>query len=274
VQISKLGGKCILLTRVSDDALGKYTINELRKYNVNTDLIKFEKDESRISLAVVESTNKDHQSIIYRHNASDLFMNKKDILNTNINNFSCLIFTGTALASEPSRSSTFLALEIAKKNNIPIIQDIDYRPYTWKSKKIASEVYIKSLEFTDILIGNDDEFGILAKDYNRGLELAESLCKEIEIVIYKKGQMGSISFINKKKIIKGVYNVKVLKPTGAGDAFLGSFIGGILNDNNLEKSLEIGSASAAIVVTKVGCSHAMPSFEDINKFMYKNKMLN
>ena len=41
-----------------------------------------------------------------------------------------------------------------------------------------------------------------------------------------------------------------------------------------KKSLEIGSASAAIVVTKVGCSHAMPSFEDINKFMYKNKMLN
>ena len=60
-------------------------------------------------------------------------MNKKDIDCVNFNNFSCLIFTGTCLASEPSRSAVFYAIEKAKSNNIPIILDIDYRPYTWIS---------------------------------------------------------------------------------------------------------------------------------------------
>ena len=44
-----------------------------------------------------------HQSIIYRHKASDLFLNKDDVENANIQNFDCLLITGTSLAAEPSR---------------------------------------------------------------------------------------------------------------------------------------------------------------------------
>ena len=51
----------------------------------------------------------------------------------------------------------------------------------------------------------------------------------------------------KKEIKKGIFPVKPLKPTGAGDAFMGSLIGSILMTNDLEKSIEIGSAAAAIV---------------------------
>ena len=42
VELTKLGGNCNLLTRVSDDALGRLAINQLKKYNINTDLIKFQ----------------------------------------------------------------------------------------------------------------------------------------------------------------------------------------------------------------------------------------
>ena len=48
-------------------------------YGVKNKLVKFEKNETRISFAIVETTVKDHQSIIYRHKASDLFLNKNDI---------------------------------------------------------------------------------------------------------------------------------------------------------------------------------------------------
>ena len=85
-------------------------------------------------------------------------MNNEDIENVDFNKFSCLIFTGTCLSSEPSRSAIFKAIEKAKKYNIPIILDIDYRPYTWKSSKEASEVYMSASKNCDILIGNDDEF--------------------------------------------------------------------------------------------------------------------
>ena len=135
VELSKFGGLCSLLTRVSNDALGQLALNQLDLYKVNRDLIKLEDNESRISLAVVESTTVEHQSIIYRHKASDLYLNKEDIDNAQIQNFDCILITGTSLAAEPSRSAILYALQIAKKNKIPVIMDIDYRPYTWESKK-------------------------------------------------------------------------------------------------------------------------------------------
>jgi len=73
---------------------------------------------------------------------------------------------------------------------------------------------------------------------------------------------------------KGIFEVKPLKPTGAGDAFMGGLIGSLLNDYSIEESVEIGSAAAAIVVTKVGCAPAMPLQNEIEDFMKSNKIKN
>ena len=274
VALTKLGGNCKILTSVSDDALGRLAINQLHSYKIDTSLISFKKDESRISFAIVESRMEDHQSIIYRNKASDLLMSKEDVDKVNFDNFSCLIFTGTCLASEPSRSAIFKAIEKAKIYNIPIILDIDYRPYTWDSSEEASEVYMLACNSCDILIGNDDEFGVLANNYDKGMQTAQNLSKEISIVIYKKGEKGSITFFEDNQIIKGIFPVKALKPTGAGDAFMGAFMGVLLNNKGIEESVEYGSASAAIVVTKVGCAPAMPLQNEIEDFMKSNKMNN
>ena len=77
-------------------------------------------------------------------------------INTKIENYSCVILTGTCLASEPSRSATFLAINIANDNNIPVIMDIDYRPYTWDSAKDASRTYINAAKRCDVVIGNEE----------------------------------------------------------------------------------------------------------------------
>ena len=272
VALTKLGGKCKLLTSISDDALGRLVINQLHSYNIDTSLISSKKNESRLSFAIVETRIEDHQSIIYRNKASDLLMNNEDITNVDFNNFSCLIFTGTCLASEPSRSAIFLAIDKAKSNNIPIILDIDYRPYTWTSLEEASKFYIRASKNCDILIGNDDEFGVFSNNYEKGIILAEDLSKKISIVIYKKGENGSTTFYDDNCIIKGIFPVKALKPTGAGDAFMGSFIGGLLNNKDIEESIVYASASAAIVVTKVGCAPAMPLQNEIEEFMKLNKI--
>ena len=272
VQLTKYGAKCSLLTRVSNDALGKFAINQLDLYGVNKDLVKLEDNESRISFAIVESTIEDHQSIIYRHKAADLFLNKNDVENSNIQNYECIMITGTSLASEPSRSSVLYALEIAKKNNIPVIMDIDYRPYTWESVSKAKEIYNIAAIYCSGIIGNDDEFAVLSGNYKEGLDYAKKLSSNTDLVIYKMGEKGSITYANNKEINKGIYPVKPLKPTGAGDAFMGSLIGALLNNYDLDKSLEIGSAAAAIVVTKVGCAPAMPNLEEVLEFMKTNKI--
>ena len=272
VQLTKYGGSCSLLTRISNDALGKFVLNQLDFYGVKNTLIKLEDNESRISFAIVESTTEDHQSIIYRHKAADLFLNKNDIENSNVQNYECILITGTSLAAEPSRSAVLYALELAKENNIPVIMDIDYRPYTWESADKAKQIYNLACDYCSGIIGNDDEFAILSGSYESGFNYAKKKSKNCELVIYKMGEKGSITFANNKEIKKGIFPVKPLKPTGAGDSFLGSLIGALLKKYDLQKAIEIGSAAAAIVVTKVGCAPAMPDLNEVLDFMKINNI--
>ena len=272
VQLTKYGGSCSLLTRVSNDALGKFAINQLASYGVKNDLVKLEDNESRISFAIVESTVVDHQSIIYRHKAADLFLNKNDIENSNLQNYECILITGTSLAAEPSRSAVLYALKLAKEKNIPVIMDIDYRPYTWESEDKAKEIYNLAGDYCSGIIGNDDEFAILSGHYDDGLKYAKKISKNCDLVIYKMGEKGSITFANNEEIPLGIFPVKPLKPTGAGDAFMGSLIGALLKNYDLQKAIEIGSAAAAIVVTKVGCAPAMPDLDEVLDFMKNNNI--
>jgi len=272
VQLSKYGGLCSLLTRISNDALGKFVLNQLDYYGVKKDLVKFEDNESRISFAIVETTVEDHQSIIYRHKAADLFLNKTDIESANIENYECILITGTSLAAEPSRSSVLFAIELAKENNIPVIIDIDYRPYTWESADKAKKIYNLAVENCSGIIGNDNEFAVLSGNYEESLDYAKKLASDCDLVIYKMGEKGSITYANNKEIVKGIFPVKPLKPTGAGDAFMGSLIGALFKNYDLEQAIEIGSAAAAIVVTKVGCAPAMPNLEEVLEFMTTNQI--
>ena len=272
VQLTKYGGSCYLLTRVSNDALGKFAVNQLNSYGVKSDLVKLEDNESRISFAIVESTIVDHQSIIYRHKAADLFLNKNDIENSNLQNYECILITGTSLAAEPSRSAVLYALKLAKEKKIPVIMDIDYRPYTWESEDKAKEIYNLAGDYCSGIIGNDDEFAILSGNYDDGLSYAKKISKNCDLVIYKMGEKGSITFANNEEIQRGIFPVKPLKPTGAGDAFMGSLIGAILKKYALQKAIEIGSAAAAIVVTKVGCAPAMPDLDEVLDFMKNNNI--
>ena len=272
VQLTKYGGSCSLLTRVSNDALGKFAVNQLNSYGVKSDLVKLEDNESRISFAIVESTIVDHQSIIYRHKAADLFLNKNDIENSNLQNYECILITGTSLAAEPSRSAVLYALKLAKEKKIPVIMDIDYRPYTWESEDKAKEIYNLAGDYCSGIIGNDDEFAILSGSYDDGLSYGKKISRNCNLVIYKMGEKGSITFANNEEIQRGIFPVKPLKPTGAGDAFMGSLFGAILKKYALQKAIEIGSAAAAIVVTKVGCAPAMPDLDEVLDFMKNNNI--
>jgi 5-dehydro-2-deoxygluconokinase len=182
------------------------------------------------------------------------------------------MISGTALSAEPSRAAVMQAIEISNNKKIPIIIDIDYRPYNWESDQIKSEVYKKALVKIDIIIGNDLEFNI-ADNADKGLELANQLIKnKPSIIIYKKGELGSELITKEYNKNFGIFPVVPLKPTGAGDAFNGGFISSLLHGDTIDDAVIKGSACAAIVVTKVACSSAMPSEDELKDFMKNNKI--
>lgn len=268
VAIVKLGGQASLVTCVSNDALGRLALNELAKYGIDATHVRSVGGEVRTSLAVVETRIEDHQSVIYRNNAADFQMNDADVDQIEMNQFGALITTGTVLAAQPSRAATMKAFQTAKAAGIPIIFDVDYRPYSWTSGEEAASVYSEAAKYCDIIIGNDDEFGVMAGNKADGFPLAQKLAQEPgRIIVYKKGEFGSTTFYEGRSFNTGIFRVEALKPTGAGDSFLGAFIASLAGGQSVEDSVARGSAAAAIVVSRVGCAPAMPTPDELNNFI-------
>lgn len=268
VAISKHGGQAALVTRVSDDAIGRFCKNQLENYGVDHSHVAMEGGEYRNSLAVSESRVEDHQTVIYRNGAADFQMTVKDVKAIDYQKYCALITTGTVFAAEPSRSATFHAFELARKAGLPLIFDIDYRPYSWASAEEAASTYSRAGDLCDIIIGNDVEFGFMAGDYKKGLDKARELAQSKDrIVIYKMGEEGAITITPKKEFRTGIYPVTALKPTGAGDSFMGGFIASLANGYSLQDAVLRGSACASIVVSRVGCAPAMPTPAELEEFL-------
>jgi len=268
VAITRHGGKAALLTRVADDSIGRFAVNQLKNYGVDATHVHAEGGEARNSLAVVETRVEAHQTVIYRNGAADFQMTMGDVEAVDYSAYGALITTGTVFAAEPSRSAAFHALDLAKRAGLPIIFDIDYRPYSWPSAEVAADVYSRAGRLCDIVIGNDDEFGFMAGGKEKGLEFARDLAKTTaSIVVYKMGEFGSITITPDNEFKTGIYRVEALKPTGAGDAFMGGFVSSLANGFSLPDCVLRGSASAAIVVSKVGCAPAMPTTSELDEFL-------
>ena len=274
VAITRHGGACALVTSVSDDAIGRFSRNQLDKYGIDQTHVKNVGGEARTSLAVVESRVEDHQSVIYRNGAADFAMTIADVAVVDYAAYGALITTGTVLAAEPSRSATFHAFELARAVGLPLVFDLDYRPYSWQSPEVASEVYSRAGKMCDIIVGNDVEFGFMAGSYDRGLAKARDLARSTaKIVIYKMGDKGAISFTPEEEFQTGIYRVNALKPTGAGDAFMGGFISSLACGFELKESVLRGSACASIVVSRVGCAPAMPTTQELENFLLSHSAI-
>lgn len=99
--------------------------------------------------------------MIYRNGAADFEMALTDVEAVNYSAYAGLITTGTVLAAEPSRSAALRAFALARSADLPLIFDIDYRPYSWPSDEVASELYRQAGELCDVIVGNDVEFGFM-----------------------------------------------------------------------------------------------------------------
>ena len=268
VALTRQGCETSLVTSVSDDAIGRYCLNQLDHYGINRMHVRSVGGEFRNSLALSECRVEQHQTVIYRNGAADFQMLMEDITPIDFTQFNALITTGTVLAAEPSRSATLHAFGQAKQAGIPLIFDVDYRPYSWRSASEAAEVYSQAASQCDIIIGNDTEFGFMAGDYEAGLEKARKLASSgAGIVVYKMGERGAITMSAGEEFETGIFPVNALKPVGAGDSFMGGFIASLASGYSLKDAVVRGSACAAIVVTRVGCAPAMPTLAELDKFL-------
>jgi 5-dehydro-2-deoxygluconokinase len=169
--------------------------------------------ECRTSLAVYESTIENFQNVIYRNDAADFQVTVDDMEAVDYAAYGAVITAGTVFAAEPSRSATFRAFELARAAGLPIIFDIDYRPYSWPSPQVAEEVLSRAGAQSDMIVGNDEEFGFMAGAMDKGLAKARALAGEGRLIVYKMGEKGAITVADGAETRTGIYPVTASSPT-------------------------------------------------------------
>ena len=271
VALARQGAGATLLTCVSDDAVGRYCVAELQRYGVNTAHVRPSGGEVRNSLAVVETRPTDAQTVLYRNNAADFDLSEADVATVDFSDIAALVVTGTALARQPSRGATFSAFAAAKAAGALTVLDIDHRAYSWSSDAEAAAIYCESAAKADIVIGNDDEFGLMAGAHAEGRTLAQILAQSgVKITVYKRGALGATTFSSDISFDTPIFPVKALKPMGAGDGFMGGLLAALGQGQPLEAAVLRGAATAALIVAGIGCAPASPDLETLDKFIHSH----
>ena len=162
---------------------------------------------------------------------------------------------------------------VAQAAGVPIIFDVDYRPYSWPSPEVAAEVLSRAGDASDLIVGNDEEFGFMAGGIDKGFAKAQELAqKPGRIVIYKMGEKGAVTLAGGREIHTGIYPVQAVKPNGAGDSFMAGFLAALSEGQPVADAVLRGSAAAAIVVSRVACAPAMPTPAEVTEFMARSTL--
>jgi 5-dehydro-2-deoxygluconokinase len=267
VALARQGYSTALLGPLSDDPVGRFVRSHLARLAVDTSRCRAIGGTHRTSLAICETRRDDSETVFYRNSAVDLQLCADDFDAAFIASAAVLIVTGTALAAEPSRAAVLQALALARTAGTFAILDVDHRPVSWRSNDEAMRVYAHAASQCDAVVGNDDEFALIAGDTARALAAASGFVKQGgRFAIFKKGSAGSITITPERTFETGIVVVDVKKPFGAGDAFLGNLVGALLRGQLLEPAVRRASAAAAYVVARRGCAFAMPTAAELDSF--------
>ncbi|HKL73316.1 MAG TPA: 5-dehydro-2-deoxygluconokinase [Clostridia bacterium] len=277
VGLARLGKKVGFIAKVSDDRFGEYVVDFFNKENIDCSHITKAENGEKLGLTFTEILSPTESSILmYRDGVADLMLTTKDVDEEYIASAKAILISGTALSTSPSREACLKAMLIAKKVNTKIIFDVDYRPYSWKNDEDISIYYSLVAENSDIVMGSREEYDLTEAITSKGrtdIETAQYFIdKGNKIVVIKHGKKGSTAYTNDG----ASYSIKpfpitALKSFGGGDGYGSSFIYGLLEGLDIMDCLELGSASASMLVAAHGCSSFMPKIDEIKKFIAECK---
>jgi len=276
VGLARLGKKAGFIAKVSDDRFGEYVTGFFRNEGVDTSHVTRAENGEKLGLTFTEILSPDESSILmYRDGVADLMLDPSGVDEAYIASAKAVLISGTALSKSPSREACLKAIFLAKKAGTRVIFDIDYRPYSWKSADEIAVYCSLAAENSDMIMGSREEFDLMEAITSPGQSDAQSaaawLGRGSKIVIIKHGKRGSTAYTAQGSYSVKPFPVTALKSFGGGDGYGSAFLYGLLEDMDITDCLELGSASASMLVAAHGCSLFMPTIDEIRAFIAESK---
>jgi 5-dehydro-2-deoxygluconokinase len=263
VAAARLGNRTALISGVGADPFGTFVRNELAHLGVDNCYVSTH-DEYPTPVTFCEIFPPDNFPLYFyrRPSAPDLQIRPDEIDVDAVRNAKLYWSTVTGLSEEPSRSAHFAAWAARARAQLTVL-DLDYRPMFWESPAAATEQVQRALQHVTVAVGNREECEIAVGESNPQRAADALLDLGVELAIVKQGPRGVLGKTRHSHVSVAPNEVDVVNGLGAGDAFGGSLCHGLLHGWPLEKTLRYANAAGAIVASRLECSTAMPTAQEV-----------
>jgi len=274
VAASRLGSEAAFVGSVGEDLFGDFILRALEAEGVDTSGVGRQSQPTRTSLAFVEiSADGDREFTFYRSSpAADELLAPEDVTEDLLSGASFVNFGSIPLIRDPVRSATHRIAELAREMNIPVAFDVNFREHLWESAEAAREAVDPLLDLSTIVKLGDDELSPLLGTDSAEEAAGMLLDRGVSLVLISKGPDGAFYATTEFTGEVPTFDVgEIVDATGAGDAFLAATLvhlsdGPWEEDRVREASLR-GCAAGALACTDYGAMRALPTKEDLDRFM-------
>jgi 5-dehydro-2-deoxygluconokinase len=265
VAAARYGRAVSLITRTGHDAFGRYVRLEAQRLGVDPAYIA-EVDGPPTPVTFCEIFPPDDFPLyFYRYpTAPDLLIEPDSLPLGAIRDAQVYWSTVTGLSQEPSRSAHFTAWEHRGRREHTVL-DLDYRPMFWGDPAEASEQVGKALHHVTVAVGNREECEVAVGETDPNRAADALLERGLELAIVKQGPRGVLAATRDERVEVPPFPVEVVNGLGAGDAFGGALVHGLLGGWPLREVLQFCNVAGAIVASRLECSTAMPSEAEVRE---------
>jgi 5-dehydro-2-deoxygluconokinase len=284
---ARLGLKAGLITRVGNEAMGRFILEQMQREGVATQGIAL--DAQRLTALVILGVRDDKTFplIFVRENCADAALDESDIIESYIASAKAIVVSGTHFARPNTDAAQRKAMRFAKAHGRKIAFDIDYRPNLWglaghdagEARYIRADDVTRHLESIlpecDLIVGTEEEFHIAGGSQDTVQALRNVRMRSRALLVCKRGPMGCVVFpgaipASLEQGIKGPgFPVDVYNVLGAGDAFMAGFLRGWLRDEPLVTCCSFANACGAFAVSRLLCSVEYPTWPELQYFLTK-----
>ena len=270
---ARLGRSTAVITRTGDDPFGAYLHQALKQFGVDDRWVApVSAYPTPVTFCEIFPPD-DFPLYFYRQpKAPDLEIRSQELDYFAVRAARVFWITGTGLSEEPSRSATLAALKARDRAGTTVF-DLDWRPAllnnsAWRDPEEARPYYAEALRHATVAVGNLDECEV-ATGVREPRACAEALLDAGgELAVVKQGPRGVLA-VHRDGTRAEVppVPVEVANGLGAGDAFGGSLVHGLLAGWELAEIMRYANAAGALVASRLACSSAMPTEAEVEDLL-------
>jgi fructokinase len=274
VGLARLGVSSAFMGKVGDDPFGHFLADTLAAAGVDVGTLRFT-HEARTGLAFVSlRADGDREFMFYRHPSADMLLTPEEIDTTALDAARALHYGSISLISEPSRSATLHAIEVAKQAGCLISCDPNLRVPLWPDAASARDGMLLALAQAQVVKISDDELKFLTGSDDPSAARAQLWCEDTALMLITGGPEGCLYLTAEGEGHVAGFEVDAIDTTGAGDGFVAGILQGLVRDpkivrdeTRLRTLCRFANAVAAIATTERGAIPAMPTPDQVHRLL-------